>query len=80
MYWNVVRDKDIYPIATVVRIKKTGEMALIKQHTFLTGDRNFLNYLAEIEGRGQGKLWAVYHENVELECLPIESPTIKTPC
>lgn len=66
----MVRDEDTYPIDTIVRIRKTGEFAKIKARSFLSdGDKNFLNYLAEIEGRGPG-LYAVYHEDVDLESLP----------
>jgi hypothetical protein len=61
--------KDIYPINTVVRIKKTGEFAVIKNYTFQHDGKRFLNYLAIIEGKGDGT-YALYHENIELECLP----------
>ncbi|HMG94340.1 MAG TPA: hypothetical protein VK589_29975 [Chryseolinea sp.] len=50
----MVKDEDIYPIDTVVRLRKTGQFALIKQHAFLTNGKNFLNYLAEIEGTWRG--------------------------
>lgn len=65
----MVRIQDVYPIDTIVRLKKTGEFAIIKQRTFLNAD-NFLNYLAIIEGRGEHDLYAIYHENVDLEVLP----------
>ena len=65
-----MKDEDTYPLDTVVRIRKTGEFAIIKQKTFQKDGRGFLNYLAVIEGRGDA-LYAVYHENVDLEILPI---------
>lgn len=58
---------EIYPLDTVVRIKKTGELAVIRKHTILKDE--FLHYLGVIEGRGDG-LWALYHDDIELECLP----------
>lgn len=66
----MVSIQDVYPIETIVRLKKTGEFAIIKQRTFLNAD-NFLNYLAIIEGRGENDLYAIYHENVDLEALPV---------
>lgn len=48
----MVKDSDVYPVGTVVRIKRTGQFALIKDRCFLKDGRNFLNYLAEIEEKG----------------------------
>lgn len=62
------KDEEVYPEGSVVRIKKTGVFAIIKDHIYLSEGRNFLNYLAEIEGRTG--LFALYHEDVELEHLP----------
>jgi hypothetical protein len=59
----------IFPLDTVVRIKKTGEFAVIKSQAFLNDGKNFLHYLGVIEGRGDG-LWALFHDDLELECLP----------
>jgi hypothetical protein len=64
--------QDIYPINTVVRIKKTGEFAVIKNYTFQHDGKGFLNYLGIIEGKGDGT-YALYHENIELESLPESS-------
>ena len=50
---------------TVIRIRKTGQFAIIKNRSFLNGE-NFLNYLAIIEGRGEG-LYCVFHEDIDLE-------------
>lgn len=58
---------EIYPLDTVVRLKKTGELAIIRSHTKLKDE--FLHYLGVIEGRGDG-LWALYHQDIELECPP----------
>jgi len=58
---------EIYPLETVVRLKKTGELAMIRNRTMLKDE--FLHYLGVIEGRGDG-LWALYHDDLELECLP----------
>lgn len=66
----MVRDEDIYPIDTVVRIKKTGEFAMITAHGFQKDGRGFLNYLANIEGRKPPGPYAIYHEDVDLEALP----------
>lgn len=68
----MVKDEDVYPIDTVVRIKKTGEFAMVKKHGWLRPERreHFLHYLAIIEGREDG-LYALYHEEVDLEALPM---------
>jgi hypothetical protein len=65
----MVKDEDVYPVDTVVRLHKTGEFALIVDRTFLKDGKNFLHYLAKIEGRGD-HMYAVYHEEVDLEALP----------
>ncbi len=62
------KDNELYPVGTVVRLKKTGQFALIKNVTFLFNEKNFLHYLGEIEGR-EGN-YALYHDDLELECLP----------
>lgn len=64
------KDDEVYPVETVVRIKKTGEFAIIKSRTFQKDGRGFLNYLAQIDGRGEGDLYALYHDDIELEHLP----------
>jgi hypothetical protein len=68
---DMVRDEDTYPIETVVRVKKTGQFAIIKKRTFLKDEKNFLHYLAIIEDRGPG-LYCIMHDEVDLECLPPE--------
>ncbi|CAN5317588.1 hypothetical protein BH10BAC4_BH10BAC4_25190 [soil metagenome] len=68
------RDEQVYPIGTVVRIIKTGQFSIIKDQTFVKDNRNFLNYLGQIEGR-EG-LYALYHEDVDLECLPVPTDNI----
>ena len=67
----MVKDEDVYPLETVVRLRRTGEFAIIKSRTFLSplGDYYFLHYLAQIEGRGEG-WYCVFHQDVDLECLP----------
>lgn len=65
----IVRDEEVYPLRSVVRLKKTGEFAMILDHNFQKDGRGFLNYLASIEGRGVG-LYAVYHNDIDLEHLP----------
>lgn len=62
------KDDEVYPIGTVVRLKKTGQFAIIRKQVFLMGEKNFLHYTGEIEGR-EG-LYAIYHDDVELEALP----------
>ena len=61
-------DKEVYPIDTVVRIKKTNLFAIVRQHTYLKHAKYFLNYLCEVKGK-KG-LYCVIHDDVELECLP----------
>ena len=67
-----VRDDEVYKVGTVVRLKGTGEFAIIREQSFLFNGKNFLNYLGEIEGRKKGGLYALYHEDLEVECLPPE--------
>jgi len=62
-----MQSKDIFPLDTVVRLKKTGELAIIRKHTVLKEE--FLHYLGVIESRGDA-LWALSHHEVDLECLP----------
>jgi hypothetical protein len=63
------KDDQVYPLDTVVRLIKTGEMAIIKDRVFLKDEKNFLHYRGIIEGRGE-KLFAIYHDEVDLEALP----------
>lgn len=62
------KDNEIWPLETVVRIKKTGQFAIIKEQAFQFQGKGFLNYLGEIEGRDG--LYALYHDDIELEELP----------
>lgn len=62
------KDEDTYPVNTVVRLKKTGQFAIIKQVFYQSGDKNFMHYLGNIEGR-EG-LYVLYHDDIELEALP----------
>lgn len=64
--WPIVKIESVYPINTAVRLRKTGEFAIIKKRTFLNSE-NFLNYLAVIEGRSERDLNAIYHEDVDPE-------------
>jgi hypothetical protein len=63
------RDEDAYKVDTVVRLKKTGQFAVIKRVAFMMDGKGFLHYLGVIEGRGDG-LYALYHSDIDLECLP----------
>jgi hypothetical protein len=65
------RDEDAYKADTIVRLKKTGQFAIIKRPTFLKDGKGFLHYLGVIEGRGDG-LYALYHSDIDLECLPVQ--------
>lgn len=58
-----------FEVGTVVRIKRTGELAIIRERSYLKDNISFLNYMGEIEGRGAG-LYALYDDDLELECLP----------
>jgi hypothetical protein len=62
------RDEDAYPVGTIVRLKKNGQLAKIVDRGFLMGGKNFLHYLGEIEGR-PGR-YALYHDDLELVSLP----------
>ena len=66
----MVKDEDVFPIGTVVRLKSTGEFCKITGHNWLRPElkKHFLNYFCEIEGK-KGR-YAVYHNEVELEALP----------
>jgi hypothetical protein len=66
-----MNDADVFPAGTVVRIKKTNEFALIKKIQWLRPEsaKHFLHYEAEIEGKIG--IYALYHQDLELECLPI---------
>jgi len=64
----MVKKEDVYPVGSVVRLKKTGQFVLITDTTFLM-EKEFLHYLGIIEGRGTGK-YAIQHGEVELECMP----------
>jgi hypothetical protein len=68
------KDNELFPIDTVVRIRKTGEFAIIKDQVFLSDfNRNFLHYRGIIDGRGES-MWVLYHDDIELENLPPEKP------
>lgn len=58
------RDEDVYPAGTRVRIKKTGEKAVIRDVVFLKDGKNFLHYEGEIEGK-EGH-FVLYHRNIEV--------------
>lgn len=63
----MIREEDVYPPGTVVRIKKTNEFAVIRKvHRFIDG--SYQHYLAFVEGK-EG-LYVVYHQDIELEALP----------
>jgi len=59
-----------YPVDTVVRLINTNEFAIVRKLNFLKDGKYFLNYLCEIEGRKTGGLYCVFHDDVQLECLP----------
>jgi hypothetical protein len=63
-----IKDSDVYPVGTVVRIKRTNEFAIIKTHTFQHFGRGFLNYLVEKEGKHG--LYCAFHDDIEVEHLP----------
>lgn len=65
------KPEEVFPVGTVVRLKKTGEFALITDRTMLMG-WHFLHYLGRIEGRGDGN-WCLIHDEVELEAFPAEN-------
>jgi hypothetical protein len=65
-----MRDEDAYPIGTVVIWLKTGERAIIRKKGFQKDERGFLHYLGEFEDRPG--LFALYHDEVMLDCLPLD--------
>lgn len=64
-----------FEVGTVVRLRKTNELALITDICYLKDRKNFLNYLAIVEGRGEGT-YALYDSDIELECLPEPSKNL----
>lgn len=62
------KDNELLPIDTVVKIiagTNKGKKARIKQYTFVSGDKGFLNYLCYIQGKGKD-LYAVYQDDLEI--------------
>jgi len=62
-----IPDNEIYPIETVVRLKRTNEFGIIKKYTFQHEQKGFLNYLVQVEDR-QG-LYCWFHDDIDLEHL-----------
>jgi hypothetical protein len=62
------KDNEVYPVDSVVRLKSTGQFAIIKRQSFQKNGEGFLNYEGEIEGR-EG-IYCLIHDRIELECLP----------
>ncbi len=58
-----------FDIDTIVRLTKTGQFARIVKSQYAYDGTTLMHYLSEIEGR-EGQ-YAIYHYDVELECLPI---------
>ena len=63
-----IPENEIYPIETVVRLKRTNEFGIIKKYTFQHEQKGFLNYLVQVEDR-QG-LYCWFHDDIDLENLP----------
>ena len=68
------KDYEVYPLGTVVRLKNTGQFAIIKIQAFQMNGQGFLHYLGEIEGR-EG-LYCLIHDRLEVECLPSQKRSI----
>lgn len=64
------KDEEVYPVGTEVLNTRDGknEKAVIVGHTFLKDRKNFLNYLAHIEGK-KGD-FALYHDDLKVIKLP----------
>jgi hypothetical protein len=62
------KDNEVFPVDSVVRLKETGQFAIIKRQSFQMNGQGFLNYEGEIEGRNG--LYCLIHDRIELECLP----------
>jgi hypothetical protein len=71
------RDEELFQVGTVVRIKNTGQFALITKLSYLKDNKNFLNYYGLMEGRGDGH-YALYHDDLELESSPNENDVLTT--
>ena len=67
-----ISENEIYPIESVVRLKRTNEFAIIKKYTFQNGGKGFLNYLVQVEDR-QG-LYCWFHYDIDLGHLPADEP------
>jgi hypothetical protein len=63
------KDSDLIPKGTVVEIIKgfnKGRHAVIVDYGFLKDGKNFLNYLAHIEGRDDEGMFALYADDIRL--------------
>lgn len=69
---DYLKDEDVWPLDTIVRLKKTHEFARIVSHTWLRPEipRYFLHYSVEIEDRGGP--WCLLPGEADLECLPLD--------
>lgn len=65
------KDEEVWPLDTIVRLKKTHEFARIIDHAWLRPEipKYFLHYRIEIEDRGGP--WCLIHDEADLECLPM---------
>jgi len=63
------RDEETYPIGTIVRIRATGQFAIVVKKFFANEGKGFMNYLAKVEGKGED-LVELYHDDIDAEALP----------
>ena len=64
----MVKGENAYPIATMIRIRRTGEFAMVTKKTFMMEGRRIMTYLGKIEGRGDS-LYALYHDDIFFRTL-----------
>jgi hypothetical protein len=65
-----LREEDLFPLETVVRVIKTGQFAIIKDYVYQSTSKNdFQYYTGIIEGRGDGQ-YVLFPDEIELEVLP----------
>lgn len=67
----MTKGEDTYSVGTIVRIRKTGEFAIIRKRLFLKESKKFFHYIGQIEGTD--RLRSLYHEDLELESLPSQN-------
>ena len=67
--WHLdFKDSDVYQVGTVIRLRHTNDIYIIRTHTFQHLGKGFLNYLVEKEGIAG--LYCAFHDDIDLEHFP----------